>query len=191
MEKVLEPGHFGAVGGWQHSHDGVAWAYDLELVIHAVTEGAEGVSATTSWTLRQGPPEYGKRLGSTAHEHCSGEYDPATRVLELRGHTLEDEHELIDKGTYRLTIAEDGQNMAGENVLEDGDRVPLELHRSWDAHTVARNKEVFAVPVGPLPEYTDVVFFARAATGTQPIEVAFNGVLMRGSVAPTVGQGVS
>lgn len=53
------------------------------------------------------------------------------------------------------------------------------------------NKEVFAVPVGPLPEYTDVVFFARAATGTQPIEVAFNGVLMRGSVAPTVGQGVS
>ena len=33
----------------------------------------------------------------------------------------------------------------GENVLEDGDRVPLELHRSWDAHTVARNKEVFDV----------------------------------------------
>lgn len=97
-------------GGWSTSSGTLL---DIEFTLNET--GVNQIDGQIRWTLRKTVrPDKRDKIGLSAIEYIRGNYDPQTRLLTLKGYRKDDpDNVLVMVDDYRLTVSEDGRQLAG------------------------------------------------------------------------------
>lgn len=101
-------------GRWSGDWSAPSGAY-LTINVDLSQDGANRVSGQIEWTLRRTTrPEKMSKIGMKAIEYVSGQYDPVTRLVTLKGTGKDDPYGvLVMTDDYRLTLSEDNRRLNG------------------------------------------------------------------------------
>jgi hypothetical protein len=82
-----------------------------------LTETSGQVSGQIVWTLaRTSNPKKTGKIGSTATEYVQGTFNPATRVVALRGVRKDDPNGIVILDRYNLSLAENNRTLSGRSI---------------------------------------------------------------------------
>jgi hypothetical protein len=92
--------------------NGAGHEYQAELDFTLDLQGR--VDGAIRWMLVQSPHrEEQPKIGQRGVEHVEGALDTATGALTLRGTRLDDPHQILGLGEYRLVVSPDGRYIVG------------------------------------------------------------------------------
>ncbi|MFN6962330.1 MAG: hypothetical protein ACK4S4_01040 [Pyrinomonadaceae bacterium] len=102
-------------GRWNGEWSTVSGAYHA-LQVTLDSDKNDGLTGQIAWTLKRTPrPDKQSKVGLSATEHVTGRYDPASRVVRLKGHSKTDPGGLLVMlDEYRLDLSADSQRPAGQ-----------------------------------------------------------------------------
>lgn len=90
----------------------------------------DGVRGAIDWAMTSTPQESKRsKVGLTAVEYVTGNYDRGARRLVMEGYRKEDPNDIISLDKYRLTLAEGGESLEGKTWNHGGWRGRLSLRR--------------------------------------------------------------
>jgi len=101
-------------GRWTGDWSAPSGAY-LTINVDLNEVDSNRVSGQIEWTLRRTTrPEKMSKIGLKAVEYVSGQYNPETRMLTLKGYSKDDPSDvLVMTDDYRLTLSEDSRRLNG------------------------------------------------------------------------------
>jgi hypothetical protein len=81
------------------------------------TETGGKVSGQIVWTLqRTSNPKKLNKVGVSATEYVQGTFNPATRMVSLRGYRKDDPNNIVILDRYNLSLAENNQALSGRSI---------------------------------------------------------------------------
>lgn len=81
------------------------------------TESGGKVSGQIVWTIRRTTnPKKIDKIGTSAVEYVQGAFNPATRMLSLKGYRKDDPNNIVILDRYNLILAEDNQTINGRSI---------------------------------------------------------------------------
>lgn len=81
------------------------------------TESGGKVSGQIVWTIRRTTnPKKIDKIGASAVEYVQGAFNPATRMLSLKGYRKDDPNNIVILDRYNLILAEDNQTINGRSI---------------------------------------------------------------------------
>jgi hypothetical protein len=101
-------------GSWSGDWSTASGAY-YALQVNLDGDGSNGLRGQIVWTLRRTPrPDKQFKVGTSATEYVTGRYDPAGRLVTLKGNSKNDPGGLLVMlDDYRLNLSADGRRLAG------------------------------------------------------------------------------
>lgn len=98
-------------GDWSHDKGTSAFTATAEL-----TETGGRVEGRIVWTLvRSSNPQKMDKSGLMAVEYVRGTFNPATRLMKLRGYRKDDPNNLVIYDAYNLSLSADKQTLNGRS----------------------------------------------------------------------------
>lgn len=130
---------------WSGNFHHPQWQFAARMQLLPFTSASDKtVRGQIIWTMERSPkPEEQSKIGLSAIEYVSGEFDSSKKQLTLRGNAISDPHNLhIALDSYSLSLSEDGQSMEGATTAHtDGlGRISLSRQSSADDPIVIRSE---------------------------------------------------
>lgn len=101
-------------GNWTGDWSSTSGAY-LTIAVDLSDDGTGKVSGQIEWTLRRTTrPDKMSKIGMSATEYVSGQFDPVSRTLTLKGYRTNDPYQvLVMLDSYRLSLSADTRHLNG------------------------------------------------------------------------------
>lgn len=102
-------------GSWRDPVEQIVFAFDLRL-----ERSGNNLKGRILWTLMATPPGHAlaDRVNEVGTEQVVGTWDPATRMVKLKGTHVDSS--LLATDEYKLTIASDGASFVGKTRGNQG-----------------------------------------------------------------------
>lgn len=135
---------------WSGSFHHPQWQFAARMQLLPFTSaGDNNVRGQIIWTMERSPKsEKQSKIGLSAIEYVSGQFDPAKRQLSLRGVAISDPHNLhIALDSYSLSLNEDGHSMEGSTTAHTDALGRITLSRQSSATDAIVIRSELPVPL--------------------------------------------